>query len=320
MAADQSLSRRAVEPVVGYSAGPHDLVATYLQRFDRAQTRRAYLNDLNQFFGSDFVPLDLARSVSFIGINQHVEMLEQAGARPATIKRRLAALRGFFDFLLALELVPRNPVNRQLVRRTTASRAANNPIVFLSSAQAQLLVDATRDNGKAAIRDRALILVMLHCVLRRSEAAGMDRSHIRPVGRHWVLDLPRTKGGADQYVKMPPQVVEEIDAMCEFYGISDGPLWRSLSNHSSGSRLTPHSIYRIVKNTAERAGLTGDIGAHTLRHTGCTLAIEAGAAVQQVQAHARHKSIDTTMMYVHQRDRLQNSAADFIHIRSTDPE
>jgi integrase len=69
----------------------------------------------------------------------------------------------------------------------------------------------------------------------------------------------------------------------------------------------------MVKRTAERAGLP-DIGAHVLRHTGCTLAIDSGATIQQVKTHARHKDIDTTMNYIHQRDKLRDSAADHINL------
>lgn len=141
----------------------------------------------------------------------------------------------------------------------------------------------------------------------------MDVEHIRPLGHYWVLDLPHTKSGTDQYVKIPAHVVEQIDEMKLAYGIVDGPLWRSVSNNSRGNRLSERSIYGIVDKAARRAGLPAEIGAHSLRHTGCTLAIEAGASIQQVQVHARHKNIETTMMYVHQRDRLRDSAADYIH-------
>ena len=104
------------------------------------------------------------------------------------------------------------------------------------------------------------------------------------------------------------------------YGYSTGPLWRSFSrNQSGGRRLSGSSIYSIVNKHALRAGLSQKVGAHTLRHTGCTLAIEGGASLQQVQTHARHKSIETTMLYVHQRDRLANSAADRIHLGAPPP-
>jgi site-specific recombinase XerD len=306
---------RPVEVGVSADFSTVDLVPLFLQRFDRENTREAYRNDLFQFFGVHSVTIEQARSVSFLHVNEWLASLEAARVSASTIKRRIAALRGFYEWLLALEVVERNPVNKQLTRKVRSARRSDRTIVFLTAEDAGRLVAATADSGVAAVRDRALMLTLLHCVLRRSEAAGMDVEHVRPLGHYWILDLPATKGGADQYVKMPVHVVEEIEAMKEHYGISSGPLWRSLSNRGKGERLTPHSIYRIVSQTAVRAGLATRIGAHTLRHTGCTLAIEAGASLQQVQTHARHKNLETTMMYVHQRDKLRDSAADFIHIK-----
>ena len=300
--------------LLDWSAPSTNLLPAYLERYDREETRRAYRNDLVQFFGSDHVSADLARRASFLHINQHILDLENAGARPATIKRRVAAIRGFFDWVLALELVARNPANKQLLRRVRASHTDDRSIVFLTSEQASALLDATEAAGNAAVRDRTLLLTLLHCVLRRSEAAAMDVDHVRPLGHYWIVDLPRVKGGADQYVKIPAHVVEEIDTMRHHYGITSGPLWRSLSNRTKDARLSAYGIYQVVRRTAHRAALP-DIGAHTLRHTGCTLAIEAGATLQQVQAHARHKQIQTTMTYLHQRDRLRDSAADYIHVK-----
>ncbi len=292
-----------------------DLVGAYLQRFDRAATRRGYGNDLFDFFGRENVRLEDARAVTFLHVNKYIAQLDANGRKPTTIKRRIAALRGFFEWLVALDLLDKNPAHRKLLRRVRSTTTHDKTLIFLTAQQAQRLLDAADESGEAAPRDRALILTLLHCVLRRSEAAAMDVEHVRPLGHYWVLDLPHTKGGSDQYVKIPAHVVDEIDAMRDAYGIKEGPLWRSLSNNSRGNRLSERSIYGIVEKLAKRAGLPGEIGAHSLRHTGCTLAIEAGASIQQVQSHARHKNIETTMLYVHQRDRLKDSAADFIHIK-----
>ena len=297
-----------------------DLLQTYLLRFEREQTRRNYRNDIVRFFGTEDLSIELVRAVTFVDINQHLADLEAEHYKPSTIKRRIAALRGFFDWLRAIEAIERNPTEKQLLRKVRTTNARMRKIVFLSAEQARLLVDSASENGEAALRDRALILTMLHCVLRRSEAAAMDVEHVRPLGRYWVVDLPDTKGGADQYVKIPDHVVAEIDAMRGHYGITSGPLWRSFSNNSYMQRLSSRSIYSVVRNAAVRAGIEEQVGAHTLRHTGCTLAIESGASVQQVQTHARHRSIETTMAYVHQRDRLRDSAADFINIDRAAPE
>ena len=293
--------------------GPDRLVDVYLQKFSSDQTRRSYRADLIDFFGTDQVDLEMVSSVSFVTINQYVASLEGLGRKATTIRRRIAALRGFFDWLHALGAIEKNPAQKQLVRRVKGISTKDRPIVYLTARQAADLIEATNLAGEAAMRNRTLIMTMLHCVLRRSEAAAMDLEHLRPIGHYWVLDLPLAKGGADQYVKVPAHVVEQIENHCAHYHIESGALWRSLAYRNRDGRLTTRSIYSIVANTAAAAGLT-DVGAHTLRHTGCTLAIEAGASLQQVQSHARHKNIETTMVYIHQRDRLRDSAADFIRV------
>ncbi|NND72686.1 MAG: tyrosine-type recombinase/integrase [Rhodothermales bacterium] len=289
-----------------------NLLPAYLHRFDREQTRRAYRSDLIQFFGTDFINARLVRRASFLHVNEHIAHLETEGARPSTIKRRVAAIRGFFEWLEAVEVIEKNPAHRKLIRKVRSTGSRDRHIVFLSRDQADLLLDATHEAGEAAIRDYALIKTLLYCVLRRSEAAAMDFEHIRPLGKYWILDLPSTKGGADQYVKIPDHLVDDIDAVRNHYGYDSGAVWRSLSNNARGKRLSTNAIYELVRRTAARAALPMDVGAHTLRHTGCTLAIEAGASLQQVKDHARHKHVETTMVYIHQQDRLKDSAADYI--------
>lgn len=290
-----------------------NLLDVYLTRYERAETRRAYENDLVQFFGTDDVQLPLARKATFMHVNRHLRELEQDDRKASTIQRRVSAIRGFFDWLVALEIISRNPADAALIRKVRRTNAKDRSITFLSRDQAQQLIRAADDAGEAAKRDRALLMVLLHCVLRRSEAAAMDVEHVRPLGHYWVLDLPDTKGGADQYVKIPAHVVEAIDDMKAHYGIESGALWRSCSNRNRGDRITGDAIYRMVRRTSKRAGLE-EIGAHALRHTGCTLALEGGASIEQVKSHARHKDIDTTMAYIHQRDKLRDSAADRINL------
>ena len=51
---------------------------------------------------------------------------------------------------------------------------------------------------------------------------------------------------------------------------------------------------------------------HMFRHSCCTLAIEGGAKPHQVQAHLRHKDINTTMLYYDAKDKLTDNASDYI--------
>jgi len=301
---------------IDFSSQDANLTPVFLQRYDREQTRISYRNDLSHFFGTAFITLRMVTRISFLHINEYLTSLERDGYKSNTLKRRVACLRGFFDWLLALELIPSNPLNKQLLRRIRSSGSNDARIMFLTANQVNDLIQAVSDNPNTGIRNAALIRTMIHCVLRRSEVTAMNVSHIRPLGHYWIVDLPETKSGADQYVKIPAHVVDDIESMKNHYNINSGALWRSLSNNNKGGRLSPQSVYNIVRNGARKAGITESIGAHTLRHTGCTLAIDAGASFKQVQTHARHKRIDTTMVYIHQRDKLRDSAADYIHIEN----
>lgn len=309
-------SRLAADPAETFGfSDASDLVPVYLLRFDRPNTRRAYTQDLAAFFGSESTSLQTARTVTFTHVNAYLEAMETDGKSIATMRRRLACLRGFFGWLVALGLLPLNPADRQLVRRIAPDRARDRVFTVLTREQAQTLISGVDLNRPTGLRDRTLVVTLLNCVLRRSEAAAMNVEHLRQAGAFWVLDLPSTKGGSNQTVKVPAHVAGQIQEFVAHAGIRTGPVWRSHSrNESQGKRLSTSAIYTIVNRLATSVGIAGVVGAHTLRHTGCTLAIEGGATIQQVQTHARHKNIETTMVYVHQRDRLANSAADFIDL------
>ena len=302
-----------VAPVAAFT-DESDLVPVFMLRFDRDNTRRAYTRDLATFFDSDTVTLQMARHVTFAHVNAYLARLEADGRSVATLRRHLACLRGFFGWLCALGFLTLNPADRHLVRRISPDRARDRVFTVLTREQARSMLDGVDGTKETGPRDHALVLTLLNCVLRRSEAVAMDVEHLRQSGAYWVLDLPSTKGGSNQTVKMPTHVADAVLEFVHGAGIVSGPVWRSHSNNASrGQRLSATSVYSVVNRLACSVGITG-IGAHTLRHTGCTLAIEGGATIQQVQTHARHKNIETTMVYVHQRDRLANSAADFIDL------
>ena len=292
-----------------------DLVPLYLLRFDRENTRRAYARDIQTFFGCPVVTLELATSVTFTDVNEALEALESEGKSPATRKRFLASLRGFFGWLAALGFVDLNPADRHLVRKVRKDTAADGLVTVLTREQASAMLDAVDLTRPTGPRDFALVKTLLHCVLRRSEASAMNVEDLSEMSGHTVLTIREAKGGSNQVVKVAASVASTLQDFIALQGYRSGPIWRSYStNASAGKRLSGSSIYKIVRKLGESAGVSARVGAHTLRHTGCTLAIEGGASLQQVQTHARHKSIETTMRYVHQRDRLNNSAADFIDL------
>lgn len=87
------------------------------------------------------------------------------------------------------------------------------------------------------------------------------------------------------------------------------PLFTSHSNNSNHQRLTTRSISRVIHDYYRKAGIFSKrITPHSLRHTAITLALKGGATVQEAQTMARHKSINTTMIYAHNIERLIHAA------------
>lgn len=293
-----------------------DLINRFLAKYERPNTIRIYRYHLTRFFGMESVTIKRAASVTTEYVNKQIEKAEHALA-PATVEGFVTATIIFFDWLCAMNVIEKNPANKHLIRKWRKESKAQRKIFALSKEESRRLLNATLSGPNrfnTAIRNHAIVLTLLNCLLRRSEIGAMNVEHIRSLHGHWVIDLPETKGGVHQFVKAPPHVIREIKIMRTFYGIESGPLWRSMGGRAPGERLSTRQICNIVKQAAKRAGLPSEISTHTLRHTGCTLALEAGATLHQVQIHARHKSINTTLRYIHQRDKLNNSAADFIGI------
>lgn len=310
--------------------GSANLLAAFLRKYDNPNTRQSYENDLAHFFGWMQAPespvedaqriygadAGMVRQVTFLHAQQYISaMIDSYSLR--TMHRKMSTLRRFFRFCCSLQVLATNPFDSELVQRPKSVSEANYAPEWLSLEEARALLRSASVSSKTGPRDYAMILLMLTAALRRSEVAGVDVEHIRSVGDYWILDIPSSKSGR-QFRKLTTDTILAIDTLRAAYGITSGPLFRSLSNRSKQQRLTPDAVYRIVKRLARYASIGSDkakrIGAHTLRHTSITAAIEGGASVQQAQHLAGHASVNTTMIYVHQRDRLKDNAADYIKI------
>jgi len=298
------------------------LLNRFLEQIDTKHTRRAYRTDLTDF-------LDRRRGDDEAGhlsrltrddVRSYVQSLQSDGLSKSTQRRRLSALRRFFDWLMDHGHTDRNPARAcQIELRSSSSvhsKTDGQPSSVLSKDEVGTLIAATNDAGQAETRDRGLLITILYAALRRAEVAAMEVEHIRPLGRHWVIDLPAGDAWSSAYVKIPETVVEAIERVQVRYDIETGPLWRSLSNRNRGNRMTPDAIYKVVRRTGERSGL-GTVTVETIRQTGLRLAMDAGATMQQVQLHARLQSTATLERLAdaeERKSRLGESAADFIDL------
>lgn len=287
--------------------------ATWFANIANAQTRRAYASDLRQFMDfigiaapGDFRRVTRAHVLAWRGV------LERQALAPATIRRKLAALASLFEYLCNANAVAMNPL-RGVRRPPPETREGKTPA--LSNAQARALLEAPSAQTMQGQRDRAILSVLLFHGLRREE---LTRLLVKDFGceRRGVPHLlVRGKGGKLRFLPLHPHSQSLVQAYLAAAGHAsdrEGALFRPLSHHARaqpGRALTPGAVYaQVVKKYLGAISVQGENwGAHALRATAATCALENGGDIAKVQEWLGHSNIATTRVYDRRETRPSQS-------------
>jgi site-specific recombinase XerD len=267
-------------------------------------------------------------------VDAFLQREEASGLARSTLQRRRSTLRQFYDWLTRNGLADANPARHGQVRQPMGhSPATTSGADTLSRAEAESLVRSIDGGTATGRRNRAMVLLMLHCALRRSEIVRVNIGDVRLVGRHAILDIrgpyeqsdaPRVPDVAirgnhppDETLsgrsKVPPHVYRHVEAVRMDVGSRAGALFRSYSNRNRGARITGDAVYHVVRDAGKGAGLE-DVSPNTLRKTALQLAVDAGATGDQVRAHGRYAAAGPFATETQRENRLGDNAADYIQI------
>lgn len=194
------------------------------------------------------------------------------------------------------------------------SRGTKGVKVSKNHSKDNLTPDQVREVIAAApnARDRAIIMLMITAGLRCIEIARANIEDIRNAGADTILYLQgKGKNSKDDYVKISHTTLKAIMAYLQTRKDANptDPLFTSEANRNAGGRLTTISISRIVKNAMQAAGYNSNrLTAHSCRHTAATLSLLSGGTIQETQQLLRHANINTTMIYLHNMNRMQNNS------------
>jgi integrase/recombinase XerD len=257
-------------------------------------TRQAYELDLRQYAAwcqQHQLRLFAARRVD---IECFARDLEARGRARATITRRLCTVAGFYRYAVEEDLLDHSPAAH--VRRPRLDYESHATGLDRNELGA-LLVAA----GLGPPEEHALLSLLALNGLRVSEAVGADIEALGIERGHRTLVVTR-KGGKIVTVPLAPRTARAIDlAVGERI---QGPIFLA----ADGRRLDRHGAARIVRRTARRAGITKNVGPHTLRHAFITAALDAGVPLRDVQEAASHADPRTTMRYDRARASLDRHA------------
>jgi len=280
----------------------------WFANLDNPNTRRAYRNDLQEFmtFVGIAAPaeLRLVARAHVLAWRKDLERRELAGA---TVRRKLAALSSLFEYLCERNAVPTNSA-KGVKRPKVESYEGKTPA--LGDAQARHLLKLPAGDSLKALRDRALLSVLLYHGLRREEVSSLTVSAI-----HQRRGVPHLqvygKGGKIRNIPLHPGSHELLTDYLEASGhASDkaSPLFRPIRNNRTGElnrALSPDGIYKIVRGYTTELGVPS--GAHVMRATAATNALEHEADIAKVQEWLGHADISTTRMYDRRKSRPEDS-------------
>ena len=293
----------------GLSAVPPE--AEWFANIDNPRTRRAYRVDIRDFMS--FVGISTPEEFRIV-TRAHVlawrKDLEGRELGGATIRRKLAALSSLFEHLCDANAVTHNPV-KGVKRPKVESYEGKTPA--LGDGQARALLDAPGPETEKGKRDRAILSVLLYHGLRREELCTLKVRDIHQ--RRGVQHLRvHGKGGKLRYLPLHPGTAELITDYLEAAGHGEdlgGALFRPVKNNTGGTMegaVTADGIYRMVKYYANRVGVNIEgFGAHSLRATAATNALDHEADIAKVQEWLGHANIATTRLYDRRKTRPEDS-------------
>jgi site-specific recombinase XerD len=261
-------------------------------------TRRAYRVDVGEFCrwldarSTDLDDVDVRTLVDYVS---HLGSARRGGRlAPATISRKLAAVRAFLRHSLGAARVP----DARLAPRR-GRRLPDAP----RRAEVEKELAALDGEGPLALRNRSLVELVYSAGLRSAEAVGLDLADVDFEQEH--VHVRNGKGGKDRIVPLGEEAAYWVarylrDARPALARGAADALFLSVN----GKRLDTSTLRRLAPHP------------HRLRHAFATHLLEGGADLRTIQELLGHSSLSTTQVYSHVDARRLRKVYDGAHPRS----
>lgn len=287
-----------------------------VERGRAPSTVEAYRRDLRAYVGhlasegADPVTATSDHVARFLAV------LRGSGLAPATVARRMVAVRTLHRFLVDEEIVDQDPV-----RDVASPRAPRGLPKALREDEVEALLGAVVGDDPVARRDRAILEVLYGSGVRISELTGLSlrdldlmarrmrvfgkgsKERVVPIGRHAGLALEAWLAEGGRPEMAPARWRRRGDEDAVFL-------------NQRGGRLTRQGAWGVVRRHGDAAGLGDRLTPHVLRHSCATHMVDHGADLRVVQELLGHSSVSTTQIYTHVSTERLWSVYDRAHPRA----
>jgi integrase/recombinase XerD len=280
---------------------PHPTLEAAAQSFLRnleglnrsAATISAYRQDLEGFItwlhdnnAACYYPTQVQR----IDIQEYLTALARAGLSGVTRARKLAAIREYFKYLEAQELVEKNPT----LAIETPKKERKGKIYLRTDEYNSLLMQAMSNP-----RDYCLLQMFLQTGMRVSELCDLRLSDVDLISRMVTV---RGKGQVVRTIELEAKAVKALKtylAVRPESGADHLFLSESTNPQKAGNPLSVRMVQHLVAHYRKQAGILKKVTPHGLRHTFATYKAEKGVSPYQLQEWLGHANLNTTQIYVH---------------------
>ena len=285
------------------------------------ETKRAYVQAIKEFFGKNLcnITIEDMQAVTPEMANKYAMNLLNNGLKRTSINRKLSALHSFYKFLCrrSVGIMTYNPFDSDegCIRFKNAQKNYIAKRALVTDEVKTMFDLAKMDNSIIGVRDLLVLELLATTGMRRAEICEIKIGDIQLTQGVYAINIVG-KGNKERIIVASNEVMGIINKYINMRGITmkdkDEYLLVSHANRKSGSgKVSTNMIYRIVKHYAELADIDPDtISPHTLRHTFATQCIGMGTPIQDVQQLMGHASINTTELYNHSFNIINNNPAE----------
>ncbi|AEN67277.1 integrase family protein (plasmid) [Enterobacter soli] len=260
------------------------------------QTMSSFLRVVATMLGSSSLDTCSWGSLRRHHVMAVTELLRDTGRATATVNTYLSALKGVAKEAWMLKLMDVESFQHiRAVRNLRGSRLPRGRALPPEETRA-LFNACDADDSSLAVRDAAMLAVILGCGLRRSEAVGLDLSDVVTEDRGLrVLG----KGNKERLAYMPAGTWQRLRMWIDdVRGEKDGPLFTRIRRFDTltNDRLTDQAVYHILHVRQRQAGIA-ECAPHDLRRTFATAMLDNGEDLITVKDAMGHASVTTTQQY-----------------------
>jgi len=248
-------------------------------------TVSAYVNDLeefNKFLKINSVKLNEKLNYSFV--RQWIVELSENGLSTRSINRKISSLKSYFNFLIAI-----NKLNVSPLKLHRNLKVEPKIIIPFNEKEMDKVFEIFNNNSDKLDRDFLIIEILYSTGIRRDELINLKFEDI-----YFEQGLIKVLGkrNKERLVPVLPNLLSKIKKYS-----SNNYINSYLFKSKNGKKISPSTIYRIVKKYFRQISSKNKISPHVLRHSFATHMINNGADINSVKEILGHSSLASTQIY-----------------------